>query len=38
VTLHDNPDFRDFVDFLRAELDRIGPAQADLLPSNSPSS
>jgi thiaminase/transcriptional activator TenA len=30
ITLHDNPDFRDFVDFLRAELDRIGPAQADL--------
>jgi thiaminase/transcriptional activator TenA len=28
--LHDNPDFRSFVDFLRAELDRIGPAQADL--------
>jgi hypothetical protein len=24
ITLHDNPDFRDFVDFLRAELDRIG--------------
>ena len=23
-------DFRPFVDFLRAELDRIGPAQADL--------
>jgi thiaminase/transcriptional activator TenA len=30
ITLHDNPDFRDFVDFLRAELDRIGPVQADL--------
>ena len=30
ITLHDNPDFRDFVDFLRAELDRIGPAHADL--------
>ncbi len=30
ITLHDNPDFRDFVDFLRAELDRIGPAQVDL--------
>src|ERR1700736_2395284 len=28
--LHDNPDFRSFVDFLRAELDRVGPAQADL--------
>ena len=25
ITLHDNPDFCDFVDFLRAELDRIGP-------------
>jgi thiaminase/transcriptional activator TenA len=30
ITLHYNPDFRDFVHFLRAELDRIGPAQADL--------
>src|ERR1700726_4921238 len=30
ITLHDNPDFRDFVDFLRAELDLVGPAQADL--------
>src|SRR6266446_3026000 len=30
VTLHDNPGFRRFVDFLRAELDRVGPAQADL--------
>src|SRR5438309_5730872 len=29
ITLHDNPDFRGFVDFLRAELDRVGPAQAD---------
>jgi thiaminase (transcriptional activator TenA) len=29
-TAHDNPDFRGFVDFLRAELDRVGPAQADL--------
>jgi thiaminase/transcriptional activator TenA len=29
ITLHDNPDFRDFVGFLRAELDRIGSAQAD---------
>ena len=28
--LHDNPRFRGFVDFLRAELDRIGPAQEDL--------
>jgi thiaminase/transcriptional activator TenA len=25
ITLHDNPDFRDFVAFLRAELDRVGP-------------
>jgi hypothetical protein len=24
ITLQDNPDFRDLVDFLRAELDRIG--------------
>ena len=46
ITLHDNPGFRGFVDFLRAELDRIGPAQEDLCrtfssgpsPSNSPSS
>jgi thiaminase/transcriptional activator TenA len=30
IMLHDNPDFRGFVDFLRAELDRIGPGQADL--------
>lgn len=30
ITLHDNPDFRDFVSFLRAELDRVGPAEADL--------
>ena len=30
ITLHDNVDFRDFLGFLRAELDRIGPAQADL--------
>src|SRR5229473_4453500 len=30
VMLHDNPDFRGFVDFLRAELDRVGPAEADL--------
>jgi thiaminase/transcriptional activator TenA len=30
ITLHDNPEFRDFVGFLRAELDRIGPAQAEL--------
>lgn len=25
ITLHDNPVFRDFVSFLRAELDRVGP-------------
>ena len=30
ITLHDNPGLRGFVDFLRAELDRVGPAQADL--------
>ena len=30
ITLHDNPDFRGFVDFLRAELDRVGPTHADL--------
>ena len=30
ITLHDNRDFRGFVDFLRTELDRVGPAQADL--------
>ena len=27
ITLHDNPDFRDFVGFLAAELDRVGPAE-----------
>src|SRR5260221_8598006 len=30
ITLHDSPGFRDFVEFLRAELDRVGPADADL--------
>ncbi len=30
ITLHDNPDFRAFVGFLRAELDRVGPADADI--------
>ena len=30
ITLHDNRDFRGFVDFLRAELDRVGPGQPDL--------
>ena len=29
ITLHDNPFFRDFVAFLRGELDRVGPAEAD---------
>lgn len=28
ITLHDNPDFRDFVGFLQAELDRVGPTDA----------
>ena len=27
ITLHDNPFFRDFVAFLREELDRVGPAE-----------
>jgi thiaminase/transcriptional activator TenA len=30
IRLHDNSDFHGFVDFLRAELDRVGPAEADL--------
>lgn len=30
VTLHDNPFFNDFVAFLREELDRTGPARADV--------
>jgi len=30
ITLHNNPTLSDFVDFLRAELDRIGPGQAEL--------
>ena len=30
ITLHDNPDFRDFVGFLRSELDRVGPSEADV--------
>jgi thiaminase/transcriptional activator TenA len=29
ITLHDNPDFRDFVGFLRVELDRVGPSEAE---------
>lgn len=28
ITLHDNPFFREFVAFLRAELDRVGPGDA----------
>ena len=30
ITLHDSPGFRDFVDFLRTQLDRVGPAEGDL--------
>jgi len=30
VTLHDNPGFRDFVGFLRSELDRVGPSEAEV--------
>ena len=30
ITLHDNSNFRGFVDFLRTELDRVGPVHADL--------
>jgi thiaminase/transcriptional activator TenA len=30
ITLHNSPDFRGVVDFLRAELDRVGSADADL--------
>ena len=30
ITLHDNPDFQDFVAFLRAELDRVGPLDPDV--------
>lgn len=30
ITLHDNPFFRDFVAFLREELDRVGPAEEAL--------
>ena len=30
ITLHNNPHLRSFVDFLRSELDRVGPAQRDL--------
>ena len=27
ITLHDNPNFRGFVEFLRTELDRVGGAR-----------
>lgn len=30
IRLHDNCDFRSFVGFLRSELDRVGPTEADL--------
>jgi thiaminase/transcriptional activator TenA len=30
ITLHDNPAFCDFVAFLKAELDRVGPQEAAL--------
>lgn len=30
ITLHDNPGFREFVTFLREELDRVGPGDEDL--------
>jgi len=30
IALHDSPGFHDFVEFLRAELDRVGPAESDL--------
>jgi thiaminase/transcriptional activator TenA len=30
IMRHDNPNFRGFVDFLRAELDQVGPVQAEL--------
>ncbi|MCY1441661.1 hypothetical protein D9M71_579840 [compost metagenome] len=30
ITLHDNPAFQAFVAFLRAELDRVGPAHEQL--------
>lgn len=30
ITLHDNPDFRGFVAFLRSELDRVGPSEPDV--------
>ncbi|MGC0055425.1 TenA family protein [Brucella pituitosa] len=30
ITLHDNPHFREFVSFLKSELDRVGPAQPEI--------
>ncbi|GGE53633.1 aminopyrimidine aminohydrolase [Agaricicola taiwanensis] len=30
ITLHDNPFFRDFVGFLRSELDRVGPSEPEV--------
>jgi len=30
ITLHDNPDFRNFVGFLRSELDRVGPSDPEV--------
>ncbi|WP_312136512.1 TenA family protein [Brevundimonas sp.] len=30
IVLHDNPFFVDFVTFLKGELDRVGPAEADV--------
>jgi thiaminase/transcriptional activator TenA len=30
IALHDSPGLRGFVDFLRSELDRVSPAEADL--------
>jgi thiaminase/transcriptional activator TenA len=30
IRLHDNPQFRDFVTFLQSELNRVGPAEAEL--------
>ena len=32
IVLHDNPDFRDFIGFLRAELDRIGRRAGGFVP------
>lgn len=30
ITLHDNADFQEFVAFLRAELDRVGPTESEI--------